>query len=170
MWQGSFFQKTYCFIVEMWVLHFSAELSTEKVDFLGSSWSILHKCMGASILEKWPCRKPWRFTFNVVSLLGTQTIFVKSQMISIHLRRRLHGFVVLNSRLHDIDTFTTKAPYLLVSPSTNSNKCNGFCSSKLKASWFSTSQMINSVRFVALNSKLHDFRHLKCSIQWVLQL
>ena len=38
---------------------------------------------------------------NLVSLHGIQTICVIFPMILIHLRRRLHGFVVLNSRLHD---------------------------------------------------------------------
>ena len=77
--------------------------------------------------------KTMELYFNVVSFLGNQTIFVIFPMILIHLRRRLHGFVVLNSRLHDIDTFTMKAPYILASQPTTSYKYNWFCSFKLKA-------------------------------------
>ena len=62
-------------------LHFLAELLTKKVRFHESSWSVLHKDVGAESSENGPAQNHGSAASNMVCLQGTQTKIRSAYMV-----------------------------------------------------------------------------------------
>ena len=73
-------------------LQFSVELSTKKVRYHGSSWSVLHKHVGAKIIKNDTTKNRGSAALNVVSLHVIQTNACSAYTKNENLPQRLHVF------------------------------------------------------------------------------